>query len=119
VIGADPGWRGALTGELHLDGTADSAQVKTRLTATGVHRAEFSPAAPMDFDANCGFTYHYPSRAVEKLVCDSPLGDGHIRLGANCRARELRQNIGGTGQDSGSGRLGCSADGAQRVWAGS
>ena len=81
VIGADPGWRGALTGELHLDGTADSAQVKTRLTATGVHRAEFSPAAPMDFDANCGFTYHYPSRAVEKLVCDSPLGDGHIRLG--------------------------------------
>jgi len=65
---------------LHLDGTADSAQVKTRLMATGVHRAEFAPAAPMDFDANCGFTYHNPSRAVEKLVCDSPLGDGHIRL---------------------------------------
>jgi hypothetical protein len=80
VTGSDPGWRGALTGELHLDGTADAAQVKTRLTATGVHRAEFAPAAPMDFDANCGFTYHYPSRAVEKLVCDSPLGDGHIRL---------------------------------------
>jgi hypothetical protein len=80
VIGSDPGWRGALTGELHLDGTADSAQVKTRLMATGVHRAEFAPAAPMDFDANCGFTYHNPSRAVEKLVCDSPLGDGHIRL---------------------------------------
>ncbi|MGD0737420.1 MAG: AsmA family protein [Terracidiphilus sp.] len=80
VIGSDPGWRGALTGELHLDGTADSAQVKTRLTATGVHRAEFAPAAPMDFDANCGFIYHHPTRAVEKLVCDSPLGDGHIRL---------------------------------------
>lgn len=80
VIGSDPGWRGALTGELHLDGTADSAQVKTRLTATGVHRAEFAPAAAMDFDANCAFVYHYPSRAVEKLLCDSPLGDGHIRL---------------------------------------
>jgi len=80
VIGSDPGWRGALTGELHLDGTADTAHVTTRLTASGVHRAEFAPAAPMDFDANCGFTYHYPSRAVEKLLCDSPLGDGRIRL---------------------------------------
>jgi hypothetical protein len=80
VIGSDPGWRGALTGELHLDGNMDSAQVKTRLTATGVHRAEFAPAAAMDFDANCGFVYHYPNRAVENLLCDSPLGDGHIRL---------------------------------------
>jgi hypothetical protein len=80
LTGSDPGWRGALTGELHLDGTSESAQVKTRLTATGVHRAEFAPAAPMDFDANCGFTYHNPTRAVEKLLCDSPLGDGHIRL---------------------------------------
>ena len=66
VIGSDPGWRGDLTGELHLDGTAEAAQVKTRLRATGVHRAEFAPAAPMDFDANCGFVYHYSSRALEQ-----------------------------------------------------
>jgi AsmA family len=80
VIGSDPGWRGDLTGELHLDGTADAAQVKTRLRATGVHRAEFAPAAPMDFDANCGFVYHYSSRAVNNLACDSPLGDGRIHI---------------------------------------
>ena len=80
VIGSDPGWRGDLTGELHLDGTADAAQVKTRLRATGVHRAEFAPAAPMDFDANCGFVYHYSSRALDDLACDSPLGDGRIHL---------------------------------------
>jgi hypothetical protein len=80
LIGSDPGWRGDLTGELHLDGTADAAQIKTRLRATGVHRAEFAPAAPMDFDANCEFLYHYSERAVENLVCDSPLGDGHVRL---------------------------------------
>jgi hypothetical protein len=80
VIGSDPGWRGDLTGELHLDGTADAAQIKTRLRATGVHRAEFAPVAPMDFDANCGFVYHFSERALENLVCDSPLGDGRIRL---------------------------------------
>jgi len=80
VIGSDPGWRGDLTGELHLDGTADAAQIETRLRATGVHRAEFAPAAPMDFDAKCGFLYHFSERAVEKLSCDSPLGDGRIHL---------------------------------------
>ncbi len=78
--GSDAGWRGDLRGELHLDGTAASAQVQARLRATGVHRAEFEPAAAMDFDANCGFVYHYSERTVEKLVCDSPLGDGHVRL---------------------------------------
>jgi len=80
LIGSDPGWRGDLTAELHLDGTPEAAQMKTRLRATGVHRAEFAPAAPMDFDANCALVYHYSTHAVEGLVCDSPLGDGHARL---------------------------------------
>jgi hypothetical protein len=80
VIGSDPGWRGDLTAELHLDGTPEAAQIKTRLRAAGVHRAEFAPAAPMDFDANCGLVYHYSTHAVDGLICDSPLGDGHVRL---------------------------------------
>ena len=83
LIGSDPGWRGDLTGELHLDGTADSAQVTSRLRAVGVHRAEFAPASPLDFDANCGFVYHYSGRNIEKLVCDSPLGDGRLRVEGN------------------------------------
>ena len=80
IIGSDPGWRGDVTGEVHLDGTAEAAQVKTRLRATGVHREEFAPAAPLDFDARCNFDYHHTVRSVENLLCDSPLGDGHIRL---------------------------------------
>jgi len=80
LLGSDAGWRGDLTGELHLEGTAEAAQVKTRLRATGVHREEFAPLAPLDFDANCGFLAHFSKWGVEKLVCDSPLGGGHIRL---------------------------------------
>jgi len=80
VFGSDPGWRGDLTGELHLDGTPEEARVTTRLRATGVHRAEFAPAAPLDFDARCGFVYHYSLRALDSLACDSPLGDGRIRF---------------------------------------
>lgn len=80
MTGSDAGWRGDLRGELHVDGTAENAQIKTRLRATGVHRAEFAPPAPMDFDANCGLVYHYTQRTLENLVCDSPLGDGRIRI---------------------------------------
>jgi len=83
VLGNDPGWRGALTAEMHLDGTADSAKVTTRLRAAGVHRAEFAPAAPLDFDANCNFQYNYSARNLENLVCDSPLGDGRLRVEGN------------------------------------
>ena len=86
LIGTDAGWRGDLTAEMKLDGTPDSADVTTRLRATGVHREEFAPASPMDFDANCGFAYHYSARTIEKLVCDSPLGDGRLRLEGNLPA---------------------------------
>jgi hypothetical protein len=80
VLGTDLGWRGDLTGEAHLDGTAETVQVKARLRATGVHRVEFAPVAPLDFDARCGFVYHYSRRAVEDLSCDSPLGNGRILI---------------------------------------
>ncbi len=83
LFGSDAGWRGDLTGELHLVGTADAAQIQTRLRATGVHRAEFAPAEPMDFDANCTLVGHFSARAIDNLVCNSPLGDGRIRLTGN------------------------------------
>ena len=80
VTGSDPGWRGDLTGELHLDGTADAAQIAMRLRASGVHRAEFTPVTPLDFDAHCGLVYHYAERSIENMTCDSPLGDGHVHV---------------------------------------
>jgi hypothetical protein len=80
ITGSDPGWRGDVTGQLHVEGTADAAQVAIRLEASGVQRAEFMPASPLDFDANCSFVYHYPRRSFEKIACDSPLGDGRVRL---------------------------------------
>jgi uncharacterized protein involved in outer membrane biogenesis len=90
MTGSDAGWRGDLRGEAHLEGTAENAQIKTRLRATGVHRAEFAPPEPMDFDANCSLVYHRTSRTIENLLCDSPIGEGRIRA---------------TGQMNGDGHL--------------
>jgi hypothetical protein len=80
LLASDEGWRGDLTGELHLDGTAASAKVESRLRATGVHRAEFAPATPMDFDATCAFTLHYTQRSLDGLDCSSPVGDGRAHI---------------------------------------
>jgi hypothetical protein len=80
MIGSDEGWRGDLTGEMHVDGTAESAQINARLRAAGVHRAEFAPASPMDFDATCSLIYHYSTRGMENLLCDTPVGEGRARL---------------------------------------
>ena len=80
LLGSDEGWRGDLTGELHIDGTAVAAQVTSRLRASGVHRAEFAPASPLDFDATCNLLYRYSGRGIENLLCDSPIGDGRVRL---------------------------------------
>ncbi len=63
-----------------MDGTADAAQVTMQLRAVGVHRAEFVPASPLDFDANCAFIYHYTFRSVQNLDCNPLLGDGHLKV---------------------------------------
>ena len=86
VLGSDEGWRGDLTGELHLDGTAEAAHVTTRLRATGVHRAEFEPASALDFDANCSFVYRYSVRGAENIACSSPIGNGRLQLTGNLPA---------------------------------
>ncbi|MFP5236680.1 MAG: AsmA family protein [Acidobacteriota bacterium] len=83
LLGSDQGWRGDLTGELHLDGTVASAKVKTRLRASSVHRSEFAPAAPLDFDATCSFKFLAANRSLQDLACDSPIGDGRIHVAGN------------------------------------
>jgi len=93
VLGSDAGWRGDLTGELHLDGTAEQAQVKTRLRAIGVHRAEFAPAAPLDFDANCSLVAHFSTRAINNLACDSPLGSGRVHIAGEWPGSELPSHL--------------------------
>lgn len=93
LIGSDPGWRGDLAANLHLDGTPETAHVTARLQASGVHRAEFAPAEPLDFDANCSFVYHYSRRALQDLVCSSPLGNGRVRIAGDLPGSGAKPNF--------------------------
>jgi len=83
LLGSDAGWRGDLTADMDVQGTLDAAQTRARLRATGVRRAEFAPAAPLDFDANCNFRYEHTQKAFRNVGCDTAIGAGLLHLKAD------------------------------------
>jgi uncharacterized protein involved in outer membrane biogenesis len=82
LLGADAGWRGDVTADVNIEGTADAAQTKARLRVTGVRREEFTPETPLDFDANCSFRYQHSQAAVHDIGCDTAIGNGQLHLKA-------------------------------------
>ena len=82
LFGSDAGWRGDLTADINVQGTADSAHTKARLQAAGVRREEFAPETPLDFDANCNLVYEHAANAVHAMSCDTALGSGQLHLKA-------------------------------------
>ncbi|WP_263359126.1 AsmA family protein [Acidicapsa ligni] len=83
LSGSDAGWRGAVTADINVQGTTEAAQITARLQATSVGREEFTPATPIDLDANCHLLYEHSQNAIHKLGCDTAIGDGHLRLAAD------------------------------------
>lgn len=102
VLGTDAGWRGDMTGNLSMTGTAGDAKVKARLRASNVHRAEFVPSSPMDFDANCSFNVHAIGRTVDQIVCDSPVGNGQVHLNGSLREPTATAETSESATNSGS-----------------
>ena len=73
------------------------------------------PPRPLDFDANCGFVYHYTRRSLENLTCNSPLGDGRMRLTGEKPGPGAPSAVHGRARShSRRGRPGCAAHPAQR-----
>ncbi len=86
LLGDDAGWRGNLTADVALNGTAEHATLQGRLRATQVHRADLGPVAPLDFDSNCGLMYEHTLRAIHQLHCDTSIGGGHLLYAAEIPA---------------------------------
>ena len=80
TLGRDIGWRGGLDVQAVVGGTADLAQVNTRLKVAGLHRSEFTPPHPMDVETSCQASFRKESRSLEGIACTSPVGDGALRL---------------------------------------
>jgi AsmA family/AsmA-like C-terminal region len=80
TLGRDIGWRGGLEVEAEVGGTAEQAQINTSLKVAGLHRAEFSPAHPIDVETSCRALFRKESRTLEDIACASPVGNGRLLL---------------------------------------
>src|SRR3984885_6895933 len=80
TMGSDIGWRGGLDVEAAVEGTADLARISTSLKVAGLHRSEFTPARPIDVESSCRASFRRESRSLEDIACNSPVGDGALRL---------------------------------------
>jgi uncharacterized protein involved in outer membrane biogenesis len=80
TLGRDVGWRGGLDVEAVVGGTADVAQVNSKLKVAGLHRSEFTPPHPMDVETSCQASLRRESRSLDGIACTSPVGDGALRL---------------------------------------
>jgi hypothetical protein len=80
TLGRDIGWRGGLDVEAVVGGTADLAQVNSKLKVAGLHRSEFTPPHPIDVETSCRASFRRESRSVDGIACNSPVGDGALRL---------------------------------------
>jgi hypothetical protein len=80
TLGSDIGWRGGLDVEAVVGGTADLAQVNTKLKVAGLHRSEFTPAHPMDVETSCRAAFRRESSSLDGIACTSPVGDGGLLL---------------------------------------
>jgi hypothetical protein len=80
ATGQDIGWRGGLEVQAQVDGTAELARINARMKVAGLHRAEYSPARPLDVATSCHALFRKKTRALEGIACASPVGDGELRL---------------------------------------
>lgn len=83
LLGKDNGWRGNLSLETTISGTAEHAQIATRLRGDSLHRTEFEPVSPLDFDASCSAQYFHTQHALRKIACNSPIGKGRLQITGN------------------------------------
>jgi uncharacterized protein involved in outer membrane biogenesis len=80
ILGSDTGWRGDLQVDAQVAGTAELAQINSSLKVAGLHRAEYSPARPLDVAATCKAAFRKQSGLLEDISCASPVGDGALKL---------------------------------------
>ncbi len=94
TLGEDIGWRGNLNIQANVSGSVSSAQIKTVLKIQGLHRAEFTPAQPMDLHAVCQASYRNTLSSIEGIDCASGVGGGNLALTGYIRGMRTQLQAG-------------------------
>ena len=72
LLGRDSGLRGNMTLTANAEGTVSSSALQTRLQLTGLRRADFVPAQPLDIDLQCLGAATGDFHSFQEIHCSWP-----------------------------------------------
>ena len=85
AFGRDRGWRGSVSGDASLSGTPSALSITLDGEVNDFRRYDIALGEALRLRIHCVGTYSSPVDAVQDLQCESPVGDGVIRIRGNER----------------------------------
>lgn len=85
AFGRDRGWRGSVTASASLSGTPSALSIVLDGEINDFRRYDIALGEALRLRIHCAGTYSSPVDAVQDLQCESPVGDGVIRIRGNGR----------------------------------
>ena len=89
LSGRDRGWRGGVNFSANLSGTPEALRIESRAAIEGFHRYDIVDSENMRLATGCSGQYNAVTSTVDGLLCESPVGDGTLRLRGNFVSAQL------------------------------
>ena len=86
ITGADRGWRGDVALTAMFDGTPEALAIQSQLTIDGFRRYDIVDNRNVRLGTHCAATYDAATVALSHLICESPVGEGVVRVTGNLGA---------------------------------
>ena len=80
LSGRDRGWRGGVSFTAKLSGTPEALQIESETAIEGFHRYDIVGSENVRLATACTGQYNAIASTLADLLCESPVGDGMLRL---------------------------------------
>jgi hypothetical protein len=80
LSGRDRGWRGGVSVSAKLSGTPEALRIESETAIERFHRYDIVERENVRLTANCSGQYDAVAGMVTGLLCESPVGEGTLRL---------------------------------------
>lgn len=80
LSGKDRGWWGGVNVAAKLSGTPEALQIESRIAIADFHRYDIVERENLRLETSCTGQYDAATGIFANLLCESPVGDGALRL---------------------------------------
>ena len=80
LSGRDRGWRGGVSFTAKLSGTPEALQIESETAIEGFHRYDIAGGENVRLGTGCSGQYNAITSTLADMLCESPVGDGMLRL---------------------------------------